>query len=207
MHPPPSDRSPPVRSALTAESAAPGPDPNGATKRAEPPEATTALCAPAGSRSRNSVAPLCTASSSSGAIPADVSTTRTTDRLLEASGGSWSEPAGRQPSPTVRPLRGRRSMARQRSRGPSTPRIGPGVDGDHPGTRDRRHSGGRQEPGEQNDGEDGQQPQAGAPGATLAVALRRTVGEDHEIVTVVPRGGIERTSARHEPDLGSSVGW
>ena len=112
------------RSALTADSAGPGPERNGATSRAEPPEATTALCAPGGSRSRNSVAPLCTASSSSGAIPPEVSMTRTTDSRLEASGVTVVD-TGSPPIVTDRSSADRSfpPMARPRSsRGPWRPR-------------------------------------------------------------------------------------
>jgi hypothetical protein len=59
---------------------------NGATTCGSPPAPTTMVCAPSGSRSRNSAAPLCTAASSCDVRPDAVSITRATERLLDAMG-------------------------------------------------------------------------------------------------------------------------
>src|SRR5918994_78009 len=75
------DRVPPERSALTALSASAGSGLKGATTRGSPPDATTMVRTPSGSRSRNSVAPLCAASNASAVMSDAVSTTRATDRL------------------------------------------------------------------------------------------------------------------------------
>src|ERR671919_454956 len=79
------DRVPPERSALTALSASAGSGLRGATTRGSPPDATM-VRTPSGSRSRNSVAPLCAASNTSGGMSDAVSITRATDRLRDAMG-------------------------------------------------------------------------------------------------------------------------
>jgi hypothetical protein len=80
------DRVPPERSALTALSVSAGWGLKGATTRGSPPDATTMVRTPSGSRSRNSVAPLCTASNAFGVMSDAVSITRATDRLRDAMG-------------------------------------------------------------------------------------------------------------------------
>ena len=79
-------REPPTRSALIALSASARRSLKGATTSGWPPAVTTMVCAPSGSRNRNSVAPLCTAASSCGVRPDAVSITRATERLPDAMG-------------------------------------------------------------------------------------------------------------------------
>jgi hypothetical protein len=80
------DRAPAERSALTALRASAGSGLKGATTRGSPPDATTMVRTPSGSRSRNSVAPLWTASNASAVMSDAVSITRATDRLRDAIG-------------------------------------------------------------------------------------------------------------------------
>src|SRR5215204_4111082 len=77
---------PPVRTTLTALNASLGSGLNGATTSGFGPASTTTVRAPCGNRSRNSVAPLCTAASSSAVTSDPVSITRATDSRLDASG-------------------------------------------------------------------------------------------------------------------------
>src|SRR5918996_432440 len=77
---------PPTRSALIALSASARCSLRGATTSGWPAAATTMVCAPSGSRNRNSAAPLCTAASSCDVRPDAVSITRATERSPDAMG-------------------------------------------------------------------------------------------------------------------------
>src|SRR5918995_3115988 len=191
------DRVPPERSALTALSASAGLGLKGATTRGSPPDATTMVRAPSGSRSRNSVAPLCTASKLPAVMSDAVSITRETDRLRDAMGvtvvvtglpltvidnASGASPMSGCAGGTARTIETRGADAvctaiTCGSSGPATARY----DTKGTGKRNARMEN------------------------TTTVAARppssRLSSKSHQIVTVVSGGRIEWASAGHQSEL------
>ena len=184
---------------------------SGAATRGSSPAVTTMVWAPAGRRSKNSVAPLCTASSICGVVPDAASMTMATDRLLEATGVTV---VGTRRPPIVTD-----TSSDDRSRpdgfdcasttmetcdcGPVWTAITRGLSAnaqaaDQPGTRTTATN----------------TTATRITAAVTAASASRTaarsaapsprclIGEDHDIVTVMPRGGIERAAAGDQPDLG-----
>ncbi len=191
------DRVPPERSALTALSASAGSGLKGATTCGSPPDATTMVRTPSGSRSRNSVAPLCTASNASAVMSDAVSITRATDRLRDimgvtvvvtglpstvtdnASGASSGSGCAAATARTIE-TRGADAVCTAITRGSSGPAR---ARCDTKGTNKSK---------------------ASMANTTTVAALPRSSrlsSKDHQVVTVMSGGRIERSSAGHQSEF------